>query len=272
MNLDKFVDVHLLTQTPSTKSRVLNYFELEDDVRSMAEVLNTFKDSYIFKVCWMNEAAKFAKANKAIRPAGKMVIALRKLHSDIFKPCYNAYKDIYTGLKDGTITFKKIDETFRAYKGKYKDLAAEFAIICKLDRSDDQGWVQTRIHQIEQYHELHLAVQSAEVVTMVKETLRLTGDFQVLEKLLVTVSHQIFATISAFFLSKRNKQYGKPTMLSLLQRHENFKKERLVSIDDELVQAKIVLVDITESRRLCLQELSLQKNFVQWVTNALTGK
>ncbi|XP_067222276.1 E3 ubiquitin-protein ligase rnf213-alpha-like [Chanodichthys erythropterus] len=239
MNLDKFVDVHLLNQTPSTKSRVLNYFELEDDVRSMAEVLNPFKDSYIFKVCWMNEAAKFAKANKAIPPAGEMVIALGKLHSDIFKPCYNAYKDIYTGLKDGSITFEKIDETFRAYKGKYKKLAAEFAIICKLDRSDDQGWVQTRIHQIEQYHELHLAIQSAEVVTMVKETLCLTGDFQVLEKLLVT-------------------------------RHEHFKKERLVSIDDELVQAKIVLVDITESRRLCLQELGLKKNFVLWVTNALT--
>ncbi|ROL47362.1 E3 ubiquitin-protein ligase rnf213-alpha [Anabarilius grahami] len=239
MNLDKFVDVHLLNQTPSTKSRVLNYFELEDDVRSMAEVLNTFKDSYIFKVCWMNEAAKFAKANKAIPPAGKMVITLRKLHSDIFKPCYNAYKDIYTGLKDGSITFKEIDVTFRAYKGKYKELAAEFATICKLDRSDDQCWVQTRIHQIEQYHELHLAIQSAEVVTMVKETLCLTGDFQVLEKLLVT-------------------------------RHENFKMERLDSIDDELVQAKIVLVDITESRRLCLQELSLKNNFVLWVKKALT--
>lgn len=61
-------------------------------------------------------------------------------------------------------------------------------------------------------------------------------------------------------------------MLSLLQRHENFKKERLVSIDDELVQAKIVLVDITESRRLCLQELGLKKNFVLWVKKALTGK
>lgn len=199
MNLDKFVDVHLLNQTPSTKSRVLNYFELEDDVRSMAEVLNTFKDSYIFKVCCMNEAAKFAKANKAIPPAGEMVITLGKLHSDIFQPCYNAYKDIYTGLKDGSITFEKIDETFRAYKGKYKELAAEFAIICKLDRSDDQCWVQTRIHQIEQYHELHLAIQSAEVVTVVKETLCLTGDFQVLEKLLVTVSHLFFCHHKCIF-------------------------------------------------------------------------
>ncbi len=52
----------------------------------------------------------------------------------------------------------------------------------------------------------------------------------------------------------------------------DFKKERLDSIDDDLVQAKIVLVDITESRRLCLQELCLTKNFVTWVKEVLTGK
>ncbi|XP_016398214.1 E3 ubiquitin-protein ligase rnf213-alpha-like, partial [Sinocyclocheilus rhinocerous] len=167
-----------------------------------------------------------------------MAITLKKLHSEIFKPCHNAYKNIYTGLKDGSITFENIDVTFRAYKGKYEELAAEVAILCRLDHSDDRRWVQTRVHQIEQYHELYLAIQSAEVVMMVKETLCLQGDFQVLEKLLNT-------------------------------RHVDFKKERLDSIDDELVQAKIVLVDITESRRLCLQELSRRKNFVTWVKEVL---
>ncbi|RXN29563.1 E3 ubiquitin-protein ligase RNF213-alpha-like protein [Labeo rohita] len=110
--------------------------------------------------------------------------------------------------------------------------------MCKLDRSNDQRWVQTRIQQIEQYHELHLAVESAQVVMMVKQTLGLQGDFQVLEKLLVTT-------------------------------HLDFKQERLDSIDNELMQAKTVLVDITESRRLCLKELGLRKNFVIWVKEAL---
>uniref|UniRef100_A0A672LJT5 RING-type E3 ubiquitin transferase n=1 Tax=Sinocyclocheilus grahami TaxID=75366 RepID=A0A672LJT5_SINGR len=237
MDLDMFVDVHLLNQIPSA-IRVVNYFELEDDVRSMAEVLNTFKDSYIFRMCWRNEATKFAQDYGAVSSEGDAVITPKKLHSDIFTPCYNAYKNIYTGLKDGSITFENIDVTFRDYKGKYKELGAEVAIICRLDHSDDRRWVQTRVPQIEQYHELYLAIQSAEVVMMVKETLCLQGDFQVLEKLLNT-------------------------------RHVDFKKERLDSIDDELVQAKIVLVEITESRRLCLQELSRRKNFVTWVKEVL---
>uniref|UniRef100_A0A672LGP9 RING-type E3 ubiquitin transferase n=1 Tax=Sinocyclocheilus grahami TaxID=75366 RepID=A0A672LGP9_SINGR len=239
MDLDMFVDVHLLNQIPSA-IRVVNYFELEDDVRSMAEVLNTFKDSYIFRMCWRNEATKFAQDYGAVSSEGDAVITPKKLHSDIFTPCYNAYKNIYTGLKDGSITFENIDVTFRDYKGKYKELGAEVAIICRLDHSDDRRWVQTRVPQIEQYHELYLAIQSAEVVMMVKETLCLQGDFQVLEKL-----------------------------LSFFQRHVDFKKERLDSIDDELVQAKIVLVEITESRRLCLQELSRRKNFVTWVKEVL---
>ncbi|RXN17930.1 E3 ubiquitin-protein ligase RNF213-alpha-like protein [Labeo rohita] len=236
-DLDKFVDVCLLNKTLSAIG-VVYYFELKDNVRSMAEVLYTFKDSFIFRMCWKNEATKFAKNNEAVPSKSDLVITLKELHSDIFTPCYNAYKNIYTTLKEGSITFKTIDVKFRAYKGKIKELAAEFANLCQLDLNDDQRWVKTRVYQIEQYHELHLAVESAEVVKKVKETFGLQGDFQVLDKLLNT-------------------------------RHKDFKEEHLDSIDDELVEAKNVLVDIKQSHRLCLQELSLRKNFVSWVKQDL---
>ncbi|XP_048046866.1 E3 ubiquitin-protein ligase rnf213-alpha isoform X2 [Megalobrama amblycephala] len=234
MDLDEFMDVHSLNQIHSPVSRVVTYFELDDDVRSMAEVLNIYKDSYIFKSCWMNEAKEFAESVNE----EELDITLEDLNREIFKQCYDTYGQIYTRLKDGSITFDEVDVTFKAYKGRYEELAAEVAIMCKLDHSDNQRWIQTRIQQIEQYHELHLAVESAQVVMMVKETLHLQGDFQVLEKLLVT------------------------TQL-------DFKRERLDSIDNELMQAKTVLVDITESRRLCLQELGFRKNFVMWVKEAL---
>ncbi|KAF4115423.1 E3 ubiquitin-protein ligase rnf213-alpha isoform X2 [Onychostoma macrolepis] len=241
MDLDKLMEVHSLNQIPSEMSGVVTYFELEDDVRSMAEVLNNYKDSYIFKTCWVKQAAVFAENMKddgVVPSEEEFLITLEDLYSEIFEPCYDSYKIIYTRLKDGSITFEKVDITFKAYKGKYDDLEAEVAIICKLDRNDDQRWVQTRIQQIEQYHDLHLAVESAQVVMMVKQTLGLQGNFEVLEKLLVTT-------------------------------HLDFKQERLDSIDNELMQAKTVLVDITESRRLCLKELGLRKNFVIWVKEAL---
>lgn len=38
------------------------------------------------------------------------------------------------------------------------------------------------------------------------------------------------------------------------------------------MQAKKVLVDITEPRRLCLQELTASGHFIKWVKEALEGK
>lgn len=56
------------------------------------------------------------------------------------------------------------------------------------------------------------------------------------------------------------------------QGHVDFQKEQLNRIDDDLMQAKKVLVDITEARRECLQELGLRGHFVKWVKDALEGK
>ncbi len=205
MDLDEFMEINSLNQIPSEMSGVVTYFELEDDVRSMAEVLKSYKDSYIFKLCWVKQAAVFAENSKNDRISSEeeLVITLEDLHSEIFELCYDAYTNIYTRLKGGSITFEEVDVTFKAYKGKYDELEAEVAIKCKLDRNDDQRWVQTRIQQIEQYHELHLAVESAQVVMMVKQTLGLQGDFQVLEKLLVTVSYLIFNISLCLLLSNK---------------------------------------------------------------------
>lgn len=57
-----------------------------------------------------------------------------------------------------------------------------------------------------------------------------------------------------------------------LQSHADFQNEQLNRIDNDLMQAKKVLVDITEPRRLCLQELGLRGHFVKWVKDALEGK
>lgn len=49
-------------------------------------------------------------------------------------------------------------------------------------------------------------------------------------------------------------------------------EEHLDQIDNDLMQAKTDLVDITEPRRLCLLELGHAKDFVIWVKEALKGK
>ncbi|KAM4598338.1 E3 ubiquitin-protein ligase rnf213-alpha-like [Polymixia lowei] len=242
MALDHFMKVHPFDQLFSETYGVVTYFDLHEDIRNMAEVLHTFKDNYIFNMCWENQARKAMQDRENEDPEESeeldITATAETIHDEVFQGCYADYKKIYSCLKDGRIKLGKVDELFKAYKGKYERLAQDLEVMCKVDDSSDKQWIQRRAQQIEQYHELHLAVASAQIITVVKETLCLQGDFNVLQTLLEVT-------------------------------HADFHKENLNRIDNDLMQAKMVLVDITEPRRLCLQELGHRKLFVNWVKEAL---
>ncbi|KAK9407005.1 putative E3 ubiquitin-protein ligase-like, partial [Crotalus adamanteus] len=108
---------------------------------------------------------------------------------------------------------------------------------------DNGEWIDERIQQIQQYHELDLALDSAKVIDKVKEVLKLTGNFGVLQQL-----------------------------LNLTSEFQSFQEEKLSSMSSSLMDAKKLLQDITEKRRLCLEELALRKEFVNWVKEALEDK
>ncbi|XP_028841461.1 LOW QUALITY PROTEIN: E3 ubiquitin-protein ligase rnf213-alpha-like [Denticeps clupeoides] len=241
MPLDAFMEVHQLDEI-SQNAGIVTYFDLNEDVRTMAEVLYKFKDSYVFTLCWDKQAQVFSaqgdSEDESDQDTEFEVGTLSLIHEEIFQPCYSRYQQTYAQLKNGTLQMGQVDVLFKAYKGKYEELADDLAIMCQIDPVDDKRWIQTRVQQIEQYHELHLAVESAQVVMMVKETLCLQGDFNVLDLLLEITQ-------------------------------EDFKQECLTRIDNNLMQAKKILVDITEPRRLCLQELGLRRLFVIWVKEAL---
>ncbi|XP_063327964.1 E3 ubiquitin-protein ligase rnf213-alpha [Pelmatolapia mariae] len=240
--LDYFMEVHQFDQMPSPITGIVTFFNLDEEIRNMAEDLYTFSDSIVFKMCWDKQAKFLATEEMEDNPDEHRVADIRAtlqmIHDDIFIDCYNHYEDLYTRLKDGTIRLEEVNQFFKAFKGKYEDLAKDLDIMCRMNKSRDKQWINSRVQQIEQYHELHLAVTSAQVIMKVKETLGLQGDFRVLET-----------------LTEVN--------------HIDFQKEPLSRIDNELMQAKTVLVDITEPRRLCLQELELRGHFVTWVKDAL---
>lgn len=192
MELNKFMEVHSFEQIPSPMAGVVSYFNLDENVRNMAEILHKFKESFIFKICWETQAKDFAaRADEEYESDDEedLWATLDLIYEDVFQPCYSKYQKIYESMKNGSMTFEEVDLIFKAYRGKYVELAEDAAIMSKLDPADDRRWIQRRIQQIEQYHELHMAVESAQVVIQVKQTLGLQGDFQVLEKLLIVVSY-----------------------------------------------------------------------------------
>ncbi|XP_013865501.1 E3 ubiquitin-protein ligase RNF213 [Austrofundulus limnaeus] len=241
MPLDHFMEVSQFGQIAIDQvAGIVTFFNLDEEVRNMAVDLFDFKDSRVFKMCWEKHAKSLAEEQREDDEDQIVDIEATTdmIYSDIYMPCRHEYKDLYTRLKNGSIRIEEIKQFFGAYKDKYANLTEELNIMCKFENSADKQWINTRVEQIKQYHELHLAVDSAVVIMKVKETLGLQGDFRVLETLMNVI-------------------------------HADFQKEPISRIDSDLMQAKMVLVDITESRRRCLKELGLRGHFVRWVKDAL---
>lgn len=194
--LDHFMEVHQFDQMPSIVTGVVTYFSLDEEIRNMAEDLCTFRDSIVFKMCWDKQAKRIAAEEKdedaQEEGVADIMATLEMIYDEIFLDCSSDYNDIYSRLKDGTIRLEEVNQLFRAFKGKYEDLAKDLDIMCSINKSRDKQWIHSRVQQIEQYHELHLAVESAEIIMKVKETLGLQGDFRVLETLTEVVSGFVY--------------------------------------------------------------------------------
>lgn len=186
--LRDFMEVHQVDILPTDNTGVVTYFQLDGKIRDMAKVLHTFQGSHLFKVCWEKVAKVAAEEMKANNSededeVANIKAASEKIHERIFQPAYSHYQSIYELLKGGQIKLKDINQLFGTFKGNYEGLTRELLIMNKIEERSDEQWIHSRVQQIEQYHELHLAVASAEMIMIVKETLCLQGDFGVLETL-----------------------------------------------------------------------------------------
>lgn len=191
--LNVFMEVHPFDLMASDMAGIVTYFELDEDIREMAEVLHTFQDSRLFKACW-EKAAKLLVDEEMDEP--DIIATPEMIHDDIFTPSYEEYKKIYTCLKDGHITLAQVNELFADYKGKYEELAQQLDLMCRIEKGSNTDWILRRVQQIEQYHELHLAVASATIIMTVKETLGLQGDFRALETLMEAVSGHVLTSFA----------------------------------------------------------------------------
>lgn len=222
------------------------HYNLSLKVQEMAKTVDLLKDSHIFRVFW-TEAARLLS-----QPEGQWeeeaddgdgeILGLQDAYEYLYCPCFDKFSNLYKDLKSGEVTFAEVDSTFKVFENKYEVLTADLQVMCALDSRDPKDWIRTRVGQIQEYHHLHQAVRSAQVILEVKENLGLTGDFHVLHTLLRFTDH-----------------------------FKNFHHEKLDQISQQLICAKKLLEDIDEARYQCLKELSLRKGFISWVREALGG-
>ncbi|XP_008588585.1 PREDICTED: E3 ubiquitin-protein ligase RNF213, partial [Galeopterus variegatus] len=222
----------------SSASKWRTHYNLSPKVREMAGKVDLLKDSHIFQIFWKEALEVLSEPEEE----PERCILLEEAYDYVYSPCHQKFIELYQNLKSGDVTFAEVDVIFKDFVNKYSDLVQELQIMCSVNGHVQKDWIKERVRQIKEYHHLHQAVTSAKVILQVKESLGLTGDFSVL-----------------------------CTLLNFTDDFENFCHEKLNQINQQLIRAKELLQDISESRCQCLKELSMQREFITWVREALGG-
>ncbi|GCC42125.1 hypothetical protein chiPu_0026315, partial [Chiloscyllium punctatum] len=174
----------------------VTYFTLNEKVKQMAKNIHTFKDSHILQMCWEKEAKALDKEDVSDEEAEASELAssvsLKDVHTTIWEPCLDKYKEIFKKIKEGSLTFEEVSIIFKDFVDRYEDLRSDFKIMSGLEMSTKSNWIEKRIQQIREYHQLHLAVESAQIIMKAQNILNLTGNFNVLQTLILLVSYLLF--------------------------------------------------------------------------------
>ncbi|XP_072882379.1 E3 ubiquitin-protein ligase rnf213-alpha-like [Hemitrygon akajei] len=217
-------------------SATVGYFSLSEEIKEMAKNIHRFKDSYIFQMCWENQAQIFCGKDETNEE--EPLLSLENVCTKIWDPCFDQYKGIFAKVKEASLTFAEVDDLFKDYRGKYDDLRDDLKIMCRIDTDNEDNWIEERVRQIKEYSEVHLAVKSAQLIAKIQSVFNLTGNFTVLK-----------------------------TLLTLTDK--SYRNESLDCINEQLIQAKNQLVKITEPLMEALKELTQRQQFVQWIKEAL---
>ncbi|XP_053426621.1 E3 ubiquitin-protein ligase RNF213 isoform X2 [Nycticebus coucang] len=230
-----------LTVTPPTTSPLqgTTHYHLSPQIQEMAKNIDLLKDSHTFQIFW-EEAAKLL--SKPEEESEGQLLQLEETYDYLYHPCYEKFTQFYRDLKSGEVTFAEIDVIFKDFVNKYSALLTELKTMCFVHSQVQRDWILERVEQIKEYHNLHQAVHSAKVILKVKEVLGLTGDFSVLH-----------------------------TLLHFTENFNDFRHEKLVLISQQFIQAKKWLQGISPERCRCLEALTLRKEFISWVQEALEG-
>ncbi|XP_077867698.1 E3 ubiquitin-protein ligase rnf213-alpha-like [Saccoglossus kowalevskii] len=240
--LDSDVDGLMLTDIcePITLSRdsnkpTITYFNISPVVKQMLPPLENIHSSVLFQDLWQAKARIVHKEKS--KDTGDDVLTVDDVANKVWKKVFGHISEIISKLQDGSLILKEVDEFFGRFENEYDQLENELKLLLGPRPCD---WLKRRIQQIIHYHQLEQRLEAVEIVQDVKKTFNLTGNF---------------------------------TAISVLSsvRNADFKDRKLESIDDDVVNAGKSLAAMSRERILCLQQLVLRKDFIEWLRKEITS-
>ena len=166
----------------------IKFFDLPQVIREVLYPLHEVQQSSTFQELWTQYGKRAQKA-RMNDEAQQKDLSIFKVLESVWKPTYEAWKQIAVSTLDGSICLGDVDKYFSDFKGKDKDLETELFCILKVDHShsitDDQleAITKERAEQMQLYQEIHQYTNEAETIWEFKEAMGFSGDFKIVEDL-----------------------------------------------------------------------------------------
>ena len=116
-------------------------------------------------------------------------LSIFKVLESVWKPAFEAWKQIALSTLDGSINLGDVDKFFGGYQDRKQDLERELCCILNLDRSDSitseqlMTIAKKRAEQMLLYQQIHHYTNAAETIWEFKQAMGFSGDFTIVEDL-----------------------------------------------------------------------------------------
>ena len=177
-----------LCQRNDDNSVEVTFFHLPPVITEVLYPLHEVQNSLTFQLLW-TQHGKRAQTARMKDEAQQTDLSIFKVLESVWKPAYEALKQIAVSTLDGSIYLGDVDKYFSGYKDKEKDLETELFCILNLDRShsitSDQLKVKAkkRAEQMQLYQQIYQYTSAAEAIWEFKEAMGFGGDFKIVEDL-----------------------------------------------------------------------------------------
>ena len=153
--------------------------------------LHEVQQSSTFQKLW-TQHGKRAQKTRMNDEAQQKDLSILKVLEFVWKPAYEAWKQIAVSTLDGSINLGDVDKFFGGYKDRNQDLERELFCIFNFDRShsitSDQlkAIAKKRAEQMQLYQQIHHLANAAETVWEFKQRMGFSGDFTIVEDIKVS--------------------------------------------------------------------------------------
>nr|XP_046210346.1 E3 ubiquitin-protein ligase rnf213-beta isoform X1 [Oncorhynchus gorbuscha]XP_046210347.1 E3 ubiquitin-protein ligase rnf213-beta isoform X1 [Oncorhynchus gorbuscha]XP_046210348.1 E3 ubiquitin-protein ligase rnf213-beta isoform X1 [Oncorhynchus gorbuscha] len=217
------------------------WYSASQGVLEMAREMHELGDSNLLLRSWVDGSLEVA--NEDLTRPIPVPMTLTQVCDIIWKPRLSGFCQLGLRIAMSLATFEEIDQALNASgdQGEGFQMRRELGLMSgKLQgyQELEQGWVEVRLGQIQEYRQVHQAVASASAVLRIAERMDLRGDFSKIHSL---------------------------TQLE----DDSFKMRVLGSLSDDLIRAKQQLSMVTPQHTACLEVFLDSHTLVSWVQDQL---